>query len=78
LKNLRTERPRRLLIEVCPYWNGKKRVCDITRCRKLMKDDCYHKPFLINGKRKTVKEAVLIVLQVDKSVYDVSFKKQRR
>lgn len=54
-------------IERCEYWNGRDKVCDPERCkywlveRRERGDDCYHRPFLVNGERKTVIETMDIV-----------------
>jgi hypothetical protein len=56
----------KLEIEICDEWDGNGRVCDSKRCREtLEKNDhkCYHRPFRINGKRVTVKQAMLTLLK---------------
>jgi hypothetical protein len=55
-----------LSVEICDDWNGNDKVCDSERCKAALEKngyDCYHRPFKINGKRVTVKQAVLILLR---------------
>jgi hypothetical protein len=56
---------KQLIVFRCESWNGKDKVCDSSRCFDLSKcfsgghiTDCYHKPFIVDGIRKTVVEAI--------------------
>lgn len=56
----------KLEIEICDEWDGNDKVCDSKRCKKILEKNnysCYYKPFKINGKRVTVKQAMLILLK---------------
>lgn len=54
---------KKLVIEICPHWDGTARVCDLKRCRRWVTKECYHQPYLVNGVRKTVKQMLLIILR---------------
>lgn len=59
----------KLIVELCENWNGKDKVCDINRCREYIErtggkdnpESCYHRPYTIHGRRKTVIEALEIL-----------------
>lgn len=58
----------KLDVEVCDLWDGVRDVCDPKRktCAKVLAGcggECLHKPFVVNGRRLTVKEAIMVLLK---------------
>lgn len=62
----------KLEVEICDNWNGKDKVCDSVRCAYQLKqcnNECYHKPYIIDGKRVTVIKAMMTIFGLTGEIY---------